>query len=123
MEKYPPGLKKEKSKNRFIESLFTDREKEYCLRSTNIQVQSQCFAARFSAKEAFFKALGTGLRNGLQWKDVEVYNDNLGKPSLKLDNKAREIIEKEKINNIQLSISHDKTHATAVVILEKNQPK
>ena len=105
--------------DQFCQSLFTENEIQYCMRAKNLNVQSQCFAARFAAKEAFFKALGTGLRDGLQWKDVEVVNDDLGKPSLHLQNKALEVIKVNKIDNIQLSLSHDKSHATAVVILEK----
>jgi len=105
----------------FCQSLFTETEIQYCKRTNNLNVQSQCFAARFAAKEAFFKAIGTGLRNGLQWKDVEVINDDLGKPSLHLKNKAFEMIHSEAIDNIQLSVSHDKTHATAIVILERSE--
>jgi len=109
----------EKKDVQFCQSLFTKNEIQYCKRTRNRQVQSQCFAARFAAKEAFFKALGTGLRDGLSWKDVEIENNDLGKPSLLLKNKALEVIQSNEIDNIQLSISHDKTHATAVVILEK----
>jgi len=109
----------EKSADQFCQSLFTENEIQYCKRTENLNVQSQCFAARFAAKEAFFKALGTGLRDGLQWKDVEVLNDDLGKPSLHLQNKTLQIINAEEINNVQLSLSHNKSHATAVVILEK----
>lgn len=110
----------EKSGKKFCQSLFTENEIQYCKRTGNLRVQSQCFAARFAAKEAFFKALGTGLREGLRWKDVEIIHDKLGKPSFHLKNKALEMIQAEEIDNIQLSVSHDQTHATAVVILEKS---
>ncbi len=103
----------------FCKSIFTGDEIAYCGRASNLDVKSQRLAGRFSAKEAFFKAIGTGLRDGLHWKDVEVTNDRLGKPHLVLRNRALEIIEREKISSVHLSISHSKQTATAVVILEK----
>ncbi len=105
--------------DRFYTKIFTENEINYCKSKSNLNNQSQCFAARFAAKEAFLKAIGTGLRNGLHWKDVEVSNDNLGKPNLVLRNTALEIIKKIKTSNISLSISHTKNAAIAVVILEK----
>jgi len=107
-----------RSGSRFTAAIFTDDEIEYCRRTTNRNVVAQRFAGRFSAKEAFLKALGTGLRDGLRWRDVEVSNDDLGKPYLILKNRALELTRKEKINNIQLSISHREDAVTAVVILE-----
>ena len=109
-----------KSGKEFCRSIFTDIEIMYCQRGSNINVQSQCFAGRFAAKEAFFKAIGSGLRGGLTWKDVEVSNDEYGKPRFVLKNKALETIVSERISNILLSISHCKHVATAVVILEKH---
>ncbi len=109
----------EKHRDRFTKMVFTEKEIDYCSRNKNLNAQSQCFAGRFAAKEAFFKAIGTGLRNGLGWKDVEIVNDKLGKPSLILKNKSHKVIEKGKIANILLSISHSKHYATAVVILER----
>ncbi|MEA3476390.1 MAG: holo-ACP synthase [Candidatus Cloacimonadota bacterium] len=108
-----------KHKGRFSKMVFTEKEIDYCSKNKNLNVQSQCFAGRFAAKEAFFKAIGTGLRNGLGWKDVEIVNDKLGKPGLILKNKSNRVIKKGKIANILLSISHSKHYATAVVILEK----
>jgi holo-[acyl-carrier protein] synthase len=109
-----------KSGERFCKTIFTENEITYCQRGSNINVQSQCFAGRFAAKEAFFKAIGTGLRGGLTWKDIEVYNDEYGKPNFILKNKALETVEDEGISNIKLSISHCNTVAIAVVILEKH---
>jgi len=109
-----------KHNSRFPLMVFTEKEILYCQRTKNLNVQSQCFAARFSAKEAFFKAIGTGLRDGLRWKDVEVSNDALGKPYLCLRNRALETVQEVNVTQIQLSISHSKNYATAVVILEKN---
>lgn len=109
----------EKHEDRFCKMVFTVKEIEYCHRNKNLNIQAQCFSGRFAAKEAFFKAIGTGLQNGLGWKDVEVMKDKLGKPNIALKNKSLRLIKDEKISNIQLSISHSKYYATAVVILEK----
>lgn len=109
----------EKHRDRFSKMVFTEKEIDYCSRNKNLNAQSQCFAGKFAAKEAFFKAIGTGLRNGLSWKDVEILNDKLGKPGFVLKNNSLKIIETNQIFNIQLSISHCHNYATAVVILEK----
>jgi holo-[acyl-carrier protein] synthase len=114
-------IKKELSRlgRRFSQRIFTDQEIGYCEKGANLSVQSQRFAGRFSAKESFFKAIGSGLRHGFNWKDVEVVNNDQGKPSLILQNKALEIVQREEIKQIHLSISHCRAYAAAVVILEK----
>ncbi|MBC8526420.1 MAG: holo-ACP synthase [Candidatus Cloacimonetes bacterium] len=104
-------------KDRFCKMVFTEKEIKYCESKKN---SAENYAARFAAKEAFFKAIGTGWGAKLKWKDVEVKNDELGKPGIILKNKARKIIEKNEVTNIQLSISHSKNYATAVVVLETN---
>jgi len=109
----------EKHGDRFCKMVFTEKEIEYCRRNKNLNIQAQCFSGRFAAKEAFFKAIGIGLQNGLGWKDVEVMKDKLGKPNIALKNKSLRLIKDEKISNIHLSISHSKHYATAFVILEK----
>ncbi len=109
----------ERSGDAFCNRIFTEQEIRTCRAKLNPNVQSQCFAARFSAKEAFFKAIGTGVRGELHWKDVEVVNDPLGKPVLHLKGKVLEMVETKGISEIQLSISHTRQLATAVVILEK----
>ena len=108
-----------KNGERFYEKVFTNKEIEYCTQGANLSVRAQRFAGRFAAKEAFFKAVGTGLRSGLRWVDVEIVNDELGRPMIILKNKAFQIIEFETISNIQLSITHDRQSAVAIVILEK----
>lgn len=113
----------EKHRDRFCKMVFTVKEIEYCRRNKNLNIQAQCFAGRFAAKEAFFKAIGTGLRDGLGWKDVEVLNDKLGKPDLIIKNKSFKIMEENKISNIHLSVSHSRHYATAVVVLEKQNEK
>ncbi|MCD6329534.1 MAG: holo-ACP synthase [Candidatus Cloacimonetes bacterium] len=104
---------------KFMNMLFTESERIYCTRAENLAIQAQCFAARFAAKEAFLKALGSGLRGGLKWKDVEVVNNGLGKPELHMQNTAKQICDDAGINKIHVSLSHTKESAIAVVILEK----
>ena len=103
-------------RKRFQQMLFTENEIKYCEHKRN---KSQNYAARFAAKEAFFKAIGTGWRNGTGWKEIEIVNDELGKPEIVLHGKAKKIIEENGISNIFVSLSHLKETAVAVVILEK----
>jgi holo-[acyl-carrier protein] synthase len=101
---------------KFKEKIFTTKEIEYCESKKNY---AESFAARFAAKEAFLKAIGTGWSNGLQFKDIEILNDKKGKPIIHLQGKAKQIILDNEINNIQVSLSHLKEIATAIIILEK----
>ncbi|MDO9577043.1 MAG: holo-ACP synthase [Candidatus Cloacimonadales bacterium] len=101
---------------KFKENIFTEAEIKYCESKTNY---AESFAVRFAAKEAFLKALGTGWRDGLQFKDIEILNDELGKPKAYLHGKAKQIIMDNKLMNIQVSLSHIKKIATAIVIIEK----
>jgi holo-[acyl-carrier protein] synthase len=98
-----------------IDRLFTPAERTRC---TNRKDMASCLAARFAAKEAFLKALGTGLRDGLSWLDMEVTNDSLGKPVLSLSGKASELFHANKLFRIHLSLSHDGGNAIAMVIVE-----
>jgi holo-[acyl-carrier protein] synthase len=102
--------------NSFLKKIFTDKEIEYC--ESKIKNKAQNFAARFAAKEAFFKALGTGWRDGLSWKDVEIENDELGKPNILLIGKSKIFIQENNISKIHVSLSHINEIAVAVVILE-----
>ena len=99
----------------FTEKIFTSHEIEYCKNKTN---KYEHFAARFAAKEAFFKAIGTGWRGGLAFSEIEVNNDELGKPSFKLYGKSKQFVENNNFSNIQLSITHIKDLAQAFVIIE-----
>lgn len=98
------------------EKLFTKAEQEYCNKGKATRWQR--YAARFSAKEAFFKALGTGFRFDMAFHEIEVKNDELGKPFIKPHGKVEEFLKKEKIKTIHLTISHVKEMANAFVILE-----
>ena len=96
--------------------LFTEAELEYCL---NYRFPEQRLCARFSAKEAFFKALGTGVRGNMSMRDVEVVKDELGKPSIVLSGGTKEYFEKLGLSRISLSLSHNSSEALAFVIIEK----
>ncbi len=99
----------------FTERIFTDKEIAYCESKFS---KAQHYAARFTAKEAFFKALGTGFRDGMSWQDVEVENDSLGKPQLRLAAVALEKFRKRKLKKALLSLSHTREMAVALVLIE-----
>lgn len=100
----------------FIEKIFTLKEREYCESQKN---KSENYAARFAAKEAFFKAAGTGWRGGMAFHEVEVCHDDLGKPGLHLYGKTRRNIEDLGITNVHVSLSHIRDMAISVVFIEK----
>jgi len=102
---------------RFVERVFTDKERAYC--EAKGAASAQSFAARFAAKEAFLKALKTGWRGKITWRDIEILNDEQGVPNLTVTGEAEEILKKTGANKIHLSMSHTTDHATAQVILEK----
>ena len=99
-----------------LETIFTEREMEYC----EIKVRKfEHYAARFAAKEAVLKALGTGWRDGLAFSDIEILNDDLGKPKISLQGKVKAFFDEQQIKQVSISLSHTKENAIAVVILEK----
>jgi holo-[acyl-carrier protein] synthase len=100
---------------RFVERVFTAREIAYAERKAN---KFERYAARFAAKEAGMKALGTGWRGGLGWTDIEVTNLPSGRPTLAFHRKAGEIAERLGVRNVSLSITHTVVQAMAMVILE-----
>ena len=103
----------EKYGNRFKERIFVKSEQEFC-ESRNGRFQS--YAARFASKEAFSKALGTGLRGTISWQDIIVFDDEKSKPALEINGRAKTILNKRKTF---LSISHTENYATAIVIIEE----
>ena len=112
-------IKKAILNNSFLNRVFTNEE---ILFSKNMKNKSSYFAKRFAAKEAFVKSLGTGFRNGFNFKDISVINDNLGKPSFFITKKIKNMIKKRfKINsfNFFLSISDEKKYSIAFVIFQK----
>ena len=95
--------------------LFTAGERSYALAKRQ---PAPHLAARFAAKEAFLKALGLGLRDGITWHDMEVVRDELGAPSLQLTGRASEIVAERGITRVHLSYSHDGDYSMAMVVLE-----
>ena len=99
----------------FLGRVFTEKEIFWCQRRAR---PSECFAVLFAAKEAFLKAIGTGLRNGIQWTDIEVEHESSGKPHLSFRRKAKELLETNRIQKASVTLSHDRPCAVAHVILE-----
>jgi len=100
----------------FKNKVFTDREINYCEKKASTKYQS--YAARFAAKEAVSKAFGTGIAEGLSWKDIEVINDPSGRPSVILSGKGRELYEKLGAVSISVSLSHEREYAVAYAVIE-----
>ena len=112
-------IKKSITNKKFVSRIFSNDE---IIRSKKTLNKTAFFSKRFAAKEAFSKALGTGFRKGLNFNDISIINDKYGKPLIKLNNKLQNIIKKKfktKKFNVYLSISDEKKHAIAFVILEK----
>jgi holo-[acyl-carrier protein] synthase len=101
--------------SRFLERIFTKNEIGYASAKARPALH---FAARFAAKEAFVKALGSGLRQGINWSDIEIINDDLGKPQFKLHNRACEASLKLKNPSAWLTLTHEQEFALAFVVLE-----
>ncbi len=102
---------------RFAERVYTADERAYC--EAKGAAAAQSYAARFAAKEAFLKALKTGWRGRITWRDIEIISDEAGVPSLKISGEASVVLENTGANRIHLSLSHTTDHAVAQVILEK----
>lgn len=102
----------EKYGEKFLKRIYTEVEIEYCNKKKN----KGSYAARFAAKEAVFKATGFGLGKGMTWKDVEVVNDERGKPEVRLYGRTAEILAEK---TIQLSLSHSKDAAIAMVVVHE----
>jgi holo-[acyl-carrier protein] synthase len=102
---------KERWGKRFLERIYTPRELAYCSKK---MYPEGSLAGRFAAKEAVMKALGTGLTLGVSWKDIEIVNDNKGKPEVFLYRKTKKILGNKKV---LVSISHTKEDAIAQAIL------
>ncbi|MCX8128910.1 MAG: holo-ACP synthase [Clostridia bacterium] len=96
--------------------VYTDREILYC--ESRKVVKYQSYAARFAAKEAVSKAFGTGIGKGIELKDIEILNDDYGKPYVILKGKARQIYNELGGQEISLSISHCHEYAVAYVIVQ-----
>lgn len=100
---------------RFLERIYTVGEIRYCKSKAN---SVERFAARFAAKEAAMKALGTGWNHGVRWRDCEVTRKPGSRPTLTLHGQAGEIAARLGVRNVSLSLTHTKEQAMAQVILE-----
>ena len=110
-------LKKSLNKKPFLSRIYSKEEILKCKRS---KVNSNCFAKRFAAKEAFSKALGTGISKGINFNEIVVLNEKSGKPYIKLINKTKKIVGrklKKKKYKISLSIADEKDYAVAFVTI------
>ena len=105
---------KSKYPNRFLKKIFTENEIIYC------RNRSSQLAARFAAKEAMMKALGTGIR-GVSWKDVEVIRYRGQAPQIKLSGRGKKVGERIGLKNTSLSISHSREYAVACVTIETSK--
>ncbi len=109
------GQSLSKHGERFAKRIFTPNEIAYCDRFKN---RAERYAARFAAKEAAFKALGTGWREGVRWLDVEITHLPSGKPELRLTGRARELARELGVARTAVSISHSDRYVVAQVIFE-----
>ncbi len=101
--------------DRFLNRIYTEGERAYALSKAN---SAERFAARFAAKEAGMKAISTGWKRGITWKDFEVTNEKSGKPALRLSGVALETAAALGVKRISISLTHTTAIAFAVVILE-----
>lgn len=99
--------------DKFIKRIYSDHEIDYCSKKKD----KGSFAARFAAKESVFKATGLGLGKGMSWKDIEVINDERGKPEVKLYGRTAELLIDKKIH---ISLSHSKDAAIAMVVVDES---
>ncbi len=102
---------------RFAERVYTERERAYC--ESRGAVSAQHYAARFAAKEAVLKALGTGWSGGIAWQDIEISALDGGAPLLVFHGRVLELYEQSGATAAHLSMSHTSEHAIAQVILER----
>jgi len=99
----------------FINRVYTPHEIHYC---QSRKLATQHFAGRWAAKEAVLKALGTGWRRGISWRDVEIRNEPGGQPTVELRGGARDVVERLGITEMLISISHCRSHATAYALAQ-----
>jgi holo-[acyl-carrier protein] synthase len=100
---------------RFLDRVYTAAEKAYCLRKRN---SAESLAARFAAKEAGAKALGTGISHGVNWLEIEVIREPGGRPTIAFHGRAREVAQRLGAKSAALSLTHTGSLAMASVVLE-----
>lgn len=109
----------EKTGQAFTKRVFTGSETAYC--ESRKAARFKSYAARFAAKEAAVKALGTGMADGINWTDIELHTDDNGRPRIMLKGRAREIYEALGALGISVSLSHSDNYAIASVVIETKQ--
>jgi len=100
--------------NRFRRRVFTEAEQAFCRNRAN---PAASFAARFAAKEAVSKAFGTGISGGIRWTDIEVIRKDGEPPEVRLCGDAAAIADRRGVSNVLISLTHNRTRATAVALL------
>ena len=113
VDRVKESMKKEAG---FREMVFSEKEIAYCQPKVN---RFEHYAARYAAKEAFFKALGTGWLDGTAFNEVEIINLPNGKPEIGFLGLTATTLKKLKLKNVQVSLTHLKLMASAVVVIEK----
>jgi holo-[acyl-carrier protein] synthase len=103
---------------RFLDRVYRSSEQAYCLRKKN---SAESFAARFAAKEAAAKALGTGMSHGVNWLEIEVVREPSGRPTLRFHGRAEQIAQRLRVIRASLSLTHTGQLAVASVVLEDGQ--
>jgi holo-[acyl-carrier protein] synthase len=103
----------------FVGRVYTQAEIDYC---RSRRMATQHFAGRWAAKEAVLKALGTGWRKGISWRDIEIINGAGGRPTATLLGGTREIADRMGIRCVLVSISHCRSHATAYAVALDDTP-
>jgi holo-[acyl-carrier protein] synthase len=116
VERVKLALERPATGARFRQRVFTPGEISYC--ESRGRARFQSYAARFAAKEAVMKALGTGWNRHVGWQNIEVYRSRGRPPTIKLSGSAAEYARRHNVANFQLSISHSAQHAIAHVIAE-----
>ncbi|MCK4850175.1 MAG: holo-ACP synthase [Phycisphaerae bacterium] len=99
--------------DRLLQRVFTTHEQAYCQQHKE---RIQHLAGRFAAKEAVLKALGTGMRGQMKWTDVQIANDDLGKPEIVLSGESALVAERMGVTRVLISIAHTREHAVASAI-------
>jgi len=99
--------------DRFVERTFSAREAEYCRKHRDAAIH---FTARFAAKEAFVKCMGSA--RGIPWNEIELLNDRSGKPRIEVSETVRARLEARKVRRVHVSVSHTARHAVAFVVFE-----
>ena len=101
--------------DKFLNKIFTEYELDF-IKKHNQKIQR--YASNYAVKEAVVKALGTGFRNGIRFRNIELKRDNLGKPFIELAGSTKTIADDRGVNKIHTTISHEKDYSVAVVIFE-----